>query len=74
MLFLEISQNSQENICAELEAYNFIKKENLAQVFSCKFCEISKNTLSYRRPTVAAFLFGMSFLIALCISLMQSCR
>ena len=23
---------------------NFIKKEALAQVFSCKFCEISKNT------------------------------
>ena len=23
---------------------NFIKKETLAQVFSCKFCEISKNT------------------------------
>ena len=25
-------------------ACNFIKKENLAQVFSCEFCEISKNT------------------------------
>ena len=25
-------------------AYNFIKKETLAQVFSCEFCEISKNT------------------------------
>ena len=25
-------------------AGNFIKKETLAQVFSCKFCEISKNT------------------------------
>ena len=24
---------------------NFIKKETLAQVFSCEFCEISKNTL-----------------------------
>ena len=23
---------------------NFIKNENLAQVFSCEFCEISKNT------------------------------
>ena len=23
---------------------NFIKKETLAQVFSCEFCEISKNT------------------------------
>ena len=26
------------------EACNFIKKEALAQVFSCEFCEISKNT------------------------------
>ena len=25
-------------------ACNFIKKETLAQMFSCKFCEISKNT------------------------------
>ena len=28
----------------EPEACNFIKKEALAQVFSCEFCEISKNT------------------------------
>ena len=26
------------------ETCNFIKKETLAQVFSCEFCEISKNT------------------------------
>ena len=26
------------------QACNFIKKETLVQVFSCKFCEISKNT------------------------------
>ena len=32
----------------------FIKKETLAQVFSCEFCEISKNTFSYRTPLVAA--------------------
>ena len=25
-------------------ASNFIKKETLAQMFSCEFCEISKNT------------------------------
>ena len=29
----------------QLSAYNFIKKETLAQVFSCKFCETFKNTL-----------------------------
>ena len=38
-VFLKLSQNSQE-----AEACNFIKKETLAQVFSCDFCEISKNT------------------------------
>ena len=48
-VFLEISQNSQENTCAKVSfliklhamACNFIKKENLAQVCSCEFLEIS---------------------------------
>ena len=31
---------------------NFIKKEIQAQVFFCEFCEISKNTFSYRTPPV----------------------
>ena len=35
-------------------ACNFIKKETLTQVFSCEFCEISKNTLFYRTPLVTA--------------------
>ena len=51
-MYLEISQNSQENTCAgvsfliklQAQASNFNKKDTLAQVFSCKFCEISKNT------------------------------
>ena len=30
--------------CFRPESCNFIKKETLAQVFSCEFCEISKNT------------------------------
>ena len=29
-------------------------KRNLAQVFSCEFCKIFKNTFSYRTPPVAA--------------------
>ena len=33
---------------------NFIKKEALVQVVSCEFCEISKNTFSYRTLMVAA--------------------
>ena len=36
------------------EACNFIKKETLAQVLSCEFCEISKNTFFDRTPLVAA--------------------
>ena len=48
---LEILQNSQENTCAKV---SFLKKEALAQVFSCEFCEISKNTFSYRTPPMAA--------------------
>ena len=35
-------------------ACNFIKKETLAQVFSCEFCEISKSTFFDRTPLVAA--------------------
>ena len=37
-----------------LTIFSFIKKETPAQVFSCEFCEISKNTFSYRIPAVAA--------------------
>ena len=39
------------------EACNFIKKEALAQVFSCEFCEISKNTFFHRTPLVGASVF-----------------
>ena len=61
-VFLEISQNLQENtrvwvsllIKLQASACNFIKKETLAQVFSYDFCEVSKNTFSYRTPSVTA--------------------
>ena len=54
-VFLKIPQNSQENTCARVSyliklqasSCNFIKKETLAQVFSCQFCEISRNTFCY---------------------------
>ena len=47
-----ILENLQENNCArfsfliklQAKVCNFIKKETLARVFSCDFCEISKNT------------------------------
>ena len=55
-MLLEISQNSQENICARVSFLIKLqaKKETLAQVFSCEFCEISKITFSYRTPPVTA--------------------
>ena len=54
-VFLEISENSQKNNCARdafliklqillLRPATLFKKESLAQVFFCEFCEISKNT------------------------------
>ena len=51
-VFLKIWQNSQENTVSETsffkscwpEACNVLKKATLTQVFSCKFCEIFKNT------------------------------
>ena len=36
------------------KACNFIKKETLAQVFSCECCEISKSTYFHRAPLAAA--------------------
>ena len=72
-MFLEISQNSQENTCArvsfliKLQAWGFIKKKTLAQAFSCEFCEISKNTFFHRTPLVAAF---ETTQVKLCFSLL----
>ena len=51
-VFWEIPQNSQENACARASfliklqgsSCNFTKKEALEQMFSCEFCELSKNT------------------------------
>ena len=62
-MFLEISQNSQQNTSARVSfliklqawACNFIKSETLTQVISFKFCEISKNTFSYRTPPLVNF-------------------
>ena len=62
-VFLEISQNSQENTCSQslflnkvagLRPATLFKKRLWPQVFSCEFCEISKNAFPYRTPLVAA--------------------
>ena len=46
-VFLKILQISQENTSARvsflIKLQESIRKETLAQVFSCEFCEISKN-------------------------------
>ena len=61
-VFLVVSQNSQENIKKE-------KKETLAQVFSCEFCKIYRNTffIEHLMATASAFIFSTSafFLIRL---------
>ena len=36
------------------QACYFIKKETVEQVFSCEFCEISKNTFFHGTPLVTA--------------------
>ena len=43
----------------QAEAYNFIKKETLALVFSCEFCEISKDTFSNRTLPVATSSYNL---------------
>ena len=61
-VFLEILQNSKENTCArvsfliKLQAWDLqlYWKRELAQMFSCEFCGISKNTFFQRTPPVVA--------------------
>ena len=55
MLQLCYDKNSSQALANRgPETCNFMKKETLAQVFSCEFCEIYKNTFYYRTPLVAA--------------------
>ena len=72
-VFLEISQNSQENTCTkvsflQLYACNFIKIKSLTQVFSCEFCkQLSLRTLFFGTPSVAASVKTCNFTkIGLC--------
>ena len=67
-VFLEISQNSEENTFArdsfliKLQPWgcNFIKRESLTKVFSCEFCEISKNTFFIEHLRTTAFVLPRS--------------
>ena len=61
-VFLEISQNSPESTCARVSfliklqarSATLLKKRPWRRCFFCEFCEISKNTFSYRTHPVAA--------------------
>ena len=57
-VFLENLENSQENSCAtDSFLMSLWKNESLAQVFSCEFSKISKNTLftEHLRTTTSGF-------------------
>ena len=42
-----------KHLCQSLFLNKFIKKETLAKVFSCEFCEISGSAFLHRAPLVA---------------------
>ena len=50
------------------KACNFITKETLAQVFSCEFCGISKNTFSTKHLWVTASVYLSTFCLSLSLS------
>ena len=63
-VFLGISQNSQGNTCITASfliklqaACNFIKKETLEPVFSCKFSKFSKSTFSTEHVKTTSSVF-----------------
>ena len=71
-VLLEIPQYSQENTCDWVsffknvacltpKACNFIKKDTLAQVYSCEFFKFSKNTFPYRTAPVATSVYSHYF-------------
>ena len=59
--FLLKSEAVVRTCSAKRRPCNFIKKETLAQVFSCEFCEISKNTFFYRTPLLVSYTIFLVF-------------
>ena len=59
-MFLDISQNSQENTCA--------------RVFSSEFCEISNNTFFHRTPLVGISQFQQGMLLYISPILKNLCN
>ena len=63
---------TRKHLCQKPEACNFIKKETLAQVFSCEFYKISKNTFFSQNTSGGCFFlysFWQFFLIYLLIGM-----
>ena len=58
----------RKHLCQSLnfnfKACNFIKKDTLAQVFSCEFCKISKNKFFTEHPQVTASVAGINQLLS----------
>ena len=61
-IFLEISQNSQENTCARAWPGTLLKKRLWHRYFPVNFCEISENTF-FHRTTLVALLFWRTHLL-----------
>ena len=55
-VFLEISQNLQENTCASKIKVAFPRK-HLCRESNCEFCRISRYTFLHRKPLMAAFVY-----------------
>ena len=62
--FTKLTGNTCARTSILIKAWNFIKIETLAQVFSSKLCKISKSTFFYRTPPVAASLQSSFTLIS----------
>ena len=47
------------------QVYNFVKKETLAQVFSCEFCKIFRNAFltEYLRRLLLVFFLLLTFFV-----------
>ena len=54
---------TRKHLCQGL-FFNLIKKETLAQVFSCEFCEIFKNIFFTEQLQVSVFVFYQQFQIS----------
>ena len=60
---LALRSSRPDVFCEKGAACNFIKKETLAQVFSCEFCKISKNTFFLQNTSGGCFCSTLQFIL-----------